>query len=499
MKCIPALCRKTVTELCALLDGGQITSVEIVQAYLRAIDAREGDVHAYLETYPDDALREAAEADARRALGQKQSPLDGVPIAVKDNLVMRGRVCSCASRMLASFRSPYDATVIEKLHAAGMPILGRLNMDEFAMGGSTENSAFGVTRNPWNPDRVPGGSSGGSAAAVAAGMAPAALGSDTGGSIRQPASFCGVVGVKPAYGAVSRYGLVAFASSLDQIGPLCKTAADAALVLDVICGGDSRDMTSAPALARPCAGREMQDLSGLTVGLPAECFGEGLDAQVRAAVEAAAGTLRGLGAQVRKVSLPSLPYALPAYYVLSSAEASSNLARYDGVRYGYRAQAYADLDELYRKSRQEGFGAEVKRRILLGTFALSSGYQDQYYLKALKARELLRHEAAEALGGCAALLSPVAPTPAYRLGEKTGDPMEMYLGDIYTVPANITGLPAVSVPCGRSAEGLPIGMSLMGARDSLPLLMGIAGAYERAARVNEGMHPYDAVEEEARA
>lgn len=292
---------------------------------------------------------------------------------------------------------------------------------------------------------------------------------------------------------------MAFASSLDQIGPLCKTAADAALVLDVICGGDPRDMTSDPALARPCAGREMQDLSGLTVGLPAECFGEGLDAQVRAAVEAAAGTLRGLGAQVRKVSLPSLPYALPAYYVISSAEASSNLARYDGVRYGYRAQACADLDELYRKSRQEGFGMEVKRRIMLGTFALSSGYQDQYYLKALKARELLRHEAAEALGGCAALLSPVAPTPAYRLGEKTGDPMEMYLGDIYTVPANITGLPAVSVPCGRSAEGLPIGMSLMGARDSLPLLMGIAGAYERTARVNEGMHPYDAVEEEARA
>ncbi|MCI6040504.1 MAG: Asp-tRNA(Asn)/Glu-tRNA(Gln) amidotransferase subunit GatA, partial [Clostridiales bacterium] len=454
---------------------------------------------AYLETYPDDALREAAEADARRAQGQKRSPLDGVPIAVKDNLVMRGRVCSCASRMLASFRSPYDATVIQKLHDAGMPILGRLNMDEFAMGGSTENSAFGVTRNPWNLDCVPGGSSGGSAAAVAAGMAPAALGSDTGGSIRQPASFCGVVGVKPAYGAVSRYGLVAFASSLDQVGPLCKTAADAALVLDVICGGDPRDMTSDATLARPCAGREVRNLSGLMVGMPEECFGKGLDAQVRAAVEAAAETLRGLGAQVRKVSLPSLPYALPAYYVISSAEASSNLARYDGVRYGYRAQAYADLDELYRRSRQEGFGMEVKRRIMLGTFALSSGYQDQYYLKALKARELLRHEAAEALGGCAALLSPVAPTPAYRLGEKTGDPMEMYLGDIYTVPANITGLPAVSVPCGRSAEGLPIGMSLMGARDSLPLLMDIAGAYERTARVNEGVHPYDAVEGEARA
>ena len=471
MKPIPALCQKTVTELCALLDGGQITSVEIVQAYLRAIDARDGEVHAYLETYPDDALREAAESDRRRAQGRRLSPLDGVPIAVKDNLVMRGRVCSCASRMLESFRSPYDATVIQKLHAAGMPILGRLNMDEFAMGGSTENSAFGVTRNPWKLDCVPGGSSGGSAAAVAAGMAPAALGSDTGGSIRQPASFCGVVGVKPAYGMVSRYGLVAFASSLDQIGPLCKTAVDAALVLDGISGGDPHDMTSDPTLAQPCTVREARDLSGLTVGLPRECFGEGLDQQVRAAVETAAEALHRLGMQVREVSIPSLPYALPAYYVISSAEASSNLARFDGVRYGYRARAYA----------------------------LSSGYQDQYYLKALKARELLRYEAAEALKGCAALLSPVAPTPAYRLGEKTGDPMKMYLGDIYTVPANITGLPAVSLPCGRSSEGLPIGMSLMGARDSLPLLMDVAVAYERAARVNEGLHPYDAVEEEAQA
>ena len=442
MKPIPALCQKTVTELCALLDGGQITSVEIVQAYLRAIDARDGEVHAYLETYPDDALREAAESDRRRAQGRRLSPLDGVPIAVKDNLVMRGRVCSCASRMLESFRSPYDATVIQKLHAAGMPILGRLNMDEFAMGSSTENSAYGM---------------------------------------------------------VSRYGLVAFASSLDQIGPLCKTAADAALVLDVICGGDPHDMTSDPTLAQPCTVREARDLSGLTVGLPRECFGEGLDQQVRAAVETAAEALHRLGMQVREVSIPSLPYALPAYYVISSAEASSNLARFDGVRYGYRARAYADLDELYRKSRQEGFGMEVKRRIMLGTFALSSGYQDQYYLKALKARELLRYEAAEALKGCAALLSPVAPTPAYRLGEKTGDPMKMYLGDIYTVPANITGLPAVSLPCGRSSEGLPIGMSLMGARDSLPLLMEVAVAYERAARVNEGLHPYDAVEEEAQA
>lgn len=494
MKPIPALCQRTVAELCQLLASGQTSSEEIVRAYLAAIAARDGDVHAYLETYPDDALREAAESDRRRAEGRALSALDGVPIAVKDNIVMRGRLCSCASRMLENFRSPYDATVIRRLREAGMPILGRLNMDEFAMGGSTENSAFGATRNPWALDRVPGGSSGGSAAAVAAGMAPAALGSDTGGSIRQPAAFCGVAGVKPAYGAVSRYGLVAFASSLDQIGPLCKTAGDAALVLDAICGGDPRDMTSDPSLARPCAGQPPRDLRGLVVGMPKECFGTGLHADVRAAVERAGEQLCALGAKLRETSIPSLPYALPAYYVLSGAEASSNLARYDGVRYGYRAQSYASLDELYRNSRQEAFGAEVKRRVLLGAFALSSGYQDQYYLKALKARELLRAETDAALDGCALLLTPVTPTPAYRLGEKTGDPMAMYLGDIYTVPANITGLPAVSVPCGLSGEGLPIGMSLTGPRDGLPLLMDAAMQYEQAARVNEGLHPYDAVE-----
>ncbi len=494
MKPIPALCSKPVTELLSLLCAGQTTSVEITRAYLDAIAARDEEIHAYLEVYAEDALSEAAASDARRAAGRTLSPLDGIPLAVKDNMVMRGRVCSCASRMLASFRSPYDATAVQRVKAAGMPILGRLNMDEFAMGGSTENSAFGVTHNPWNLDCVPGGSSGGSAAAVAAGMAPVALGSDTGGSIRQPASFCGVGGVKPAYGAVSRYGLVAFASSLDQIGPLCKNVEDAALVLDVICGPDPRDATSDAALTHGYAARLNTDLTSLTLGLPRECFAEGLNAEVRAAVEAAAETFRRLGAQVREVSIPSLPYALSAYYVISSAEASSNLARFDGVRYGYRAGEYADLDELYRKSRQEGFGMEVKRRILLGTFALSSGYQDQYYLKAQQARELLRYEVGEALKLCGALLTPVAPTPAYRLGEKTGDPMEMYLGDIYTVPANITGLPAVSVPCGLSGAGLPIGMSLMGERDSLAALLGAGAAYERASRVNAGLHPYDAVE-----
>ena len=493
MEPISALCRYTASELCAMLASGETTSVKITEAYLEAIRLRDGDVHAYLEVWLEDALREAAQSDARRAEGKALSALDGVPIAIKDNIVMRGRVCSCASKMLESFRSPYDATVIERVRSAGMPILGRLNMDEFAMGGSTENSAFGVTKNPWRLECVPGGSSGGSAAAVAAGMAPLALGSDTGGSIRQPASFCGVCGVKPAYGAVSRYGLVAFASSLDQIGPLAKDTRDAALLLDVICGRDTKDATSDASLTHGYAARLDEGAAGQVIGLPKECFGEGLNDEVRKAVLEAADALQALGAEVREVSIPTLPYALAAYYVISGAEASSNLARFDGVRYGYRTKEYADLDELYLKSRQEGFGMEVKRRIMLGTFALSSGYQDQYYLKAQKVRELLRQETGAALEECGALLSPVAPTAAYRLGEKTANPMEMYLGDIYTVPANITGLPAVSLPCGRTSDGLPIGMSLMGRRDGLGTLMALGAAYEQKAKVNAGIHPYDEV------
>lgn len=493
MRQVPELCRHTAAELSEMLASGRVRSVDITEAYLEAIRLRNDEVHAYLEVWPEDALREAEASDARRRAGEARSALDGVPLAVKDNIVMRGRVCSCASKMLEDFRSPYDATVITRVKEAGMPVLGRLNMDEFAMGGSTENSAFGVTRNPWKLECVPGGSSGGSAAAVAAGMAPLALGSDTGGSIRQPASFCGVCGVKPAYGAVSRYGLVAFASSLDQIGPLAKTAEDAAMLLKVICGRDERDATSDASLSTDFAAPFRTELSGLTVGLPRECFGEGLNDEVRAAVHGASDKLRALGAEVREVSIPTLPYALAAYYVISGAEASSNLARFDGVRYGYRAKEYADLDELYRKSRQEAFGMEVKRRIMLGTFALSSGYQDQYYLKAQKVRSLLKAETEAALEACDALLSPVAPTAAYRLGEKTSDPMEMYLGDIYTVPANITGLPAVSLPCGLTGDGLPIGMSLMGRRNGLRTLLDMSAAYERAANVNADIHPYDEV------
>ncbi|NLI22036.1 MAG: Asp-tRNA(Asn)/Glu-tRNA(Gln) amidotransferase subunit GatA [Clostridiales bacterium] len=494
MRPYPELCRLTVIELTAMLKRGETTSAEITQAYLASIAAQNGTLNAYLDVFAGPALAQAAQSDERRLAGQPLSPLDGIPVALKDLILVEGHRCTCGSRMLADFVAPYSATVVEKLRAAGLPILGKLNMDEFAMGSSNENSAFGVCRNPWDTTRVPGGSSGGAAAAVAAGMAPFALGSDTGGSIRQPASFCGVVGVKPAYGTVSRYGLVAFASSLDQIGPLAKTAEDAALLMGVVAGRDPRDATSDGTLSTDFSLAVPETLEGITVGMPRECFGEGLAMPVYHAVQAAAGQLRAMGARVVETSIPSLPYALSAYYVLSSAEASSNLARFDGVRYGYRVREYADLDELYRKSREEGFGLEVKRRIMLGTFALSSGYQDQYYLKAQQARELLRHEFGQALAGCDALLTPVAPTFAYKLGEKTDDPMEMYMGDLYTVPANLTGLPAVSVPCGHTEEGgvtLPVGMSLTGARDGLARLLSIAAAYERRNRPNAGLHPYE--------
>ncbi|MFH1511878.1 MAG: Asp-tRNA(Asn)/Glu-tRNA(Gln) amidotransferase subunit GatA, partial [Bacillota bacterium] len=374
------ICKLTVAELADALTSRKLTSVEITQCYLDSVAAQDGKIHAYLDIYTESALVEAAQSDERRKNGAPLSKLDGVPVAMKDNMLVKGKVCTCASRMLADFVSPYDATVIEKLKAAGMPILGKLNMDEYAMGSSNENSAFGAVRNPWALTRVPGGSSGGPAAAVAAGMIPIALGSDTGGSIRQPASFCGVVGVKPAYGTVSRYGLVAFGSSLDQIGPLSKTAEDAALMMEVIAGHDPRDATSDATIPADFMPEKIKTLQGKVIGMPKECFGEGLSETVNAAIQNAAEQLRSLGAEITEVSIPSIRYALSAYYVLSSAEASSNLARFDGIRYGYRAEHYADLDELYRKSREEGFGLEVKRRIMLGTFALSSGYQDQYYL-----------------------------------------------------------------------------------------------------------------------
>ena len=463
-----------------MLVNKEITSVELTQDVLSRIDEVEGDVEAYLTITRAEALAQAEAVDKKIAAGEKISFLEGIPGAIKDNICTKGVKTTCASKILEHFVPPYDATVMTKIKAENPVILGKVNMDEFAMGGSTENSAYHVTHNPWNLDCVPGGSSGGSAAAVAAGTAIWALGSDTGGSIRQPASFCGVVGMKPTYGMVSRYGLVAFASSLDQIGPMTKTVVDNALVLDAIAGYDCRDTTSIKRGYTPM-NREMKaGVKGLRIGLPKEMFGEGLSADVRKAVMNAAKTLERLGATVKEVSIPSLKVALPAYYVLSSAEASSNLARFDGVRYGHRAAEYADLEELYLKSRSEGFGAEVKRRILLGTYTLSAGYFDAYYKKALQVRTLVIRELNAVLKDVDCLLSPVAPTTAYKIGEKTMSPLEMYLGDIDTVPVNIAGIPGLSLPCGLDRAGLPVGVQLMGATFSEPLLYRVGYALEEA-------------------
>lgn len=475
-----AITKMTLTELSAHLAAGDLSSVEVTRAYIDRIQAVEGKVGAYVTTCFDTAIAQAEEADRRRAAGEDVHPLCGVPVAVKDNICTEGVRTTCSSRMLENFIPPYSATVYEKLREAGCVLLGKTNLDEFAMGSTTENSAFHPTRNPRDLTRVPGGSSGGSAACVAAEEAPFSLGSDTGGSIRQPAAFCGVVGMKPTYGAVSRYGLIAFASSLDQIGPMTRTVADNALAMELLCGHDRRDTTSVDRAYPSMTAQLDAGVAGLRVGLPKEMFAEGLAPEVRAQVLHAAEVLKRLGAEVREVSIPSLAYALPAYYVLSSAEASSNLARFDGVRYGHRAAEYADLEELYVKSRSEGFGAEVKRRILLGTYTLSAGYFDAYYKKALQVRTLIIRDIERVMADCDVLLGPVAPTTAYRLGEKTMSPLEMYLGDIHTVPVNIAGIPALSMPCGSDAEGLPVGLQLMGAAFSEPMLYRVGSALEKA-------------------
>ena len=473
----------TLTELNRAMERGELSSREITEAYIARIHEVEDKIGGYITVDEEGALRQADEADKAHATGEALSPLHGIPVAVKDNICVEGLPTTCASKMLENFIPPYNATAWEKLRAAGCVLLGKTNLDEFAMGSTTENSAFHPTRNPRDLTRVPGGSSGGSAAVVAAEEAPFSLGSDTGGSIRQPAAFCGVVGMKPTYGTVSRYGLIAFASSLDQIGPMTKTVADNAMVLDAIIGHDRRDTTSVKREYTPM-GRELHaGVRGLRVGLPKEMFAEGLSDDVCKAVMNAAKTLESLGASVVEVSLPSLSYALPAYYVLSSAEASSNLARFDGVRYGHRAAEYADLEELYVRSRSEGFGAEVKRRILLGTYTLSAGYFDAYYKKALQVRTLVIRDFDRVFETCDCLLGPVAPTTAYRLGEKTVSPLEMYLGDIHTVPVNIAGIPALSMPCGVDRDGLPVGLQLMGKTFSEPTLYRVGQALEEALEV----------------
>ena len=476
------LTERTIFEHAEALHKKEYSSVQLTQAYLEQIDKKDKTIGAYITVTADRAIESAKAFDEGRCSDSEISPLAGIPCGIKDNMCTKGIKTTCASKMLGGYIPPYSAHVVEKLEKSGAVILGKLNMDEFAMGSTTENSAFKVCRNPLDTDRVPGGSSGGSAAAVAAREAVYTLGSDTGGSIRQPASFCGVVGMKPTYGSVSRYGLVAFASSLDQIGPITSTVLDNALVLNAIVGHDKRDATSVKRVYNDFTADIKNGVKGMKIGVPEEFFGEGISDDVRKAVLAATDTYRALGAELVSVSMPSIDYALSAYYVISSAEASSNLARFDGVRYGYRCDDYSNIDELYRKSRSEGFGSEVKKRIMLGTFALSSGYYDAYYKKALQVRSLVRKDFDEAFGKCDFIISPVAPTVAYKIGEKTGDSLQMYMGDAYSVPVNIAGIPALTLPCGIGEGGMPVGMQLVGPAFSEGLLYRAGFAFESTGK-----------------
>jgi aspartyl-tRNA(Asn)/glutamyl-tRNA(Gln) amidotransferase subunit A len=453
---------------------------EAVQASLSAIEAFNGRVGGFLSVDGDRAIAVAEAIDGRLAKGEAVGPLAGLPIAIKDNMCTTFGATTCGSKMLEHFHSPYDAHVVEQLNAAGAIVVGKTNLDEFAMGSSTENSGLGTTRNPWALDRVPGGSSGGSACAVSAGMVPVALGSDTGGSIRQPASFCGVVGLKPTYGRVSRYGLVAFGSSLDQIGPFARSVRDAALLLNVIAGKDERDSTSVDAAVPDYLAAIDKAPGHVRIGIAKEYFGEGLDGEVRGAIEAAIDQYKAMGAEVVEVDFPHLEYAIACYYLIATAEASSNLARHDGVHYGHRTAEPQDYIEVYSKSRAEGFGDEVKRRIMLGTYALSSGYYDAYYLKALKVRTLIRRDFERAFEKVDVVACPTAPTAAFKMGEKTDDPLALYLADIYTISANLAGVPGISLPCGMTAGGLPIGLQLMGPAYSEDRLLQIAHQYEAA-------------------
>ena len=470
----------TATTLRNEIAAGRVSAVEVCRAALDRIGTVNGSLNAFNLIAGERAMARAQEIDRRRAAGESSGPLAGVPIAIKDNINVRGMLTTASSRILRDFFPPYDATVVRRLETAGAVIVGKTNCDEFAMGSSNENSAFGAVHNPWALDRIPGGSSGGSAAAVAARCAPVALGSDTGGSIRQPAACCGVVGLKPSYGRVSRYGLLAFASSLDQIGPFARTVADAATVLSVIAGADPCDATTStepiPDFEASLTGR----VNDIRIGVPRAFVAEGVDDQVRRAYEAALERLRGEGATLVDIDLPHAKYAVPVYYLVCTAEASSNLARYDGVKYGYRSSAAKDsLKEMYSRTRDEGFGPEVKRRIMLGTYVLSAGYYDAFYLKALQVRTLLRRDYDQAFERADVVAMPTMPTPAFKLGEKTDDPLQMYLADVFTVSANLAGLPGVSVPCGFSTEGLPIGFQLTGRMFDEATLLRVADAYER--------------------
>ncbi len=472
----------TAVELGKAIKSGSVTAVEAMQAVLKRIDESDKTINAYVTVDKEAALKKAEEVQKRIEAGELTGPLAGVPVAIKDNMCTEGMLTTCSSKILGSFIPTFSAEAVLNLEKAGAVIIGKTNMDEFAMGSTTETSAYGVTRNPRNTEHVPGGSSGGSAAAVAAEECFFALGSDTGGSIRQPASFCGVVGMKPTYGTVSRYGLIAYGSSLDQIGPLCKDVTDCATILETIASHDSKDSTSVERQDTDFTSALKKDVKGMRIGIPRDYFGEGLDAEVKEAVLHAAKVLEAQGAVVEEFDLSLVEYAIPTYYTIAAAEASSNLERFDGIKYGYRTAEYTDLHNMYKKTRSEGFGPEVKRRIMLGSFVLSSGYYDAYYLKALRVKALIKKAFDNAFAKYDVILGPVAPTTAPKLGESLADPIQMYLGDIYTISVNLAGLPGISVPCGTDSKGLPIGVQLIGDCFSEKKLIQTAYTYEQCAK-----------------
>ena len=479
----------TVHELVDMLEKGETTSEEITRSYFKRIKEKDPELKAYVSLMEEDAIAKAKEVDEARKSGKKLGKYAGIPIGIKDNMCITGTKTTCSSKMLENFVAPYDATVIKKLNEEGLVYLGKTNLDEFAMGSSTENSAFFTTKNPWDLDRVPGGSSGGSAAAVAGGLAPWALGSDTGGSIRQPASLCGVIGLKPTYGLVSRFGLVAYASSLDQIGPFAKDVTDSAILLNLIAGHDENDSTSMDLGEKDYTKALVNDVKGMKIGLPKEYLGEGVSEEVKNAILEVAEKYRELGAVVEECSLDVGKFALPTYYIIADAEASSNLGRFDGIRYGYRSEKYDNLRDIYKNSRSEGFGAEVKRRILLGTYVLSSGYYDAYYKKAQKVRTVIKNAYNELFEKYDLILTPTSPTTAFKIGEKCNNPLEMYLADICTVPVNIAGLPGMSIPCKLDSEGLPIGFQLIGNSFEEEKIFRAAYTYEQNTKFREENKP----------
>ena len=479
----------TVHELKEKLASKEIAILDIAKAYTDRIKEKESEVEAFVTTLTDAALKQAEEIQNKVDAGEIKEELAGIPIGIKDNICTKGIKTTCSSKMLENFVSPYDATVIEKVNEEHLINLGKLNMDEFAMGGSTETSYFKKTKNPWNLTKVPGGSSGGSAAAVAANMVPWALGSDTGGSIRQPSSFCGVVGLKPTYGLVSRYGLVAFASSLDQIGPITKDVTDSAILLNIIAGHDEKDTTSVDTPKKDYVKALTGNIKGLKIGVPKEFFGEGINAEVKTSLKQAIEKYKELGAEVEEFSLNVAEYSLATYYIIACAEASSNLGRFDGIRYTYRAKEYGNLKELFKKSRSEAFGPEVKRRIILGTYVLSSGYYDAYYKKAQKVRTMVMNEFNKGFEKYDVILTPTAPTTAFGIGEKSGTPLEMYLADICTVSINIAGVPAISIPCGVDSNGMPVGMQLIGNKFQEETILNAAYSFEQVVKFRERFQP----------